>query len=201
MNHIHHIIPRHAGGTDSPDNLIELTVEEHAEAHRLLWEANGDLRDKLAWLMLAGKTDEAEDARIELAKCGFKEFLFDKERRNKWKERISQSLRGHKQSEHTRQQRSESLKRAYAEGRKEKTKFTHEFYSALGRASREPAAEARRNSERWHEAVRSPESREKKRLSSPKRKPIIIDNVEYQSIRHAAKMLGIPYSRLRKMIQ
>jgi hypothetical protein len=28
MKHIHHIIPKHIGGTDEPSNLIELTVKE-----------------------------------------------------------------------------------------------------------------------------------------------------------------------------
>lgn len=67
-HHWHHIIPKHAGGTDDPSNLVRLTVAEHAEAHRLLWEQHGRPEDKLAWLLLAGKTDEAEAARIELAK-------------------------------------------------------------------------------------------------------------------------------------
>jgi hypothetical protein len=66
--HQHHIVPKHAGGTDDPSNLIKLTIEEHAEAHRILWEQHGRIEDKLAWLMLAGKTDEAETARIELAR-------------------------------------------------------------------------------------------------------------------------------------
>lgn len=66
--HRHHIIPKHAGGTDDPSNLIRLTIPEHAEAHRLLWEQHGRPEDKLAWLMLAGKTEEAEAARIELAR-------------------------------------------------------------------------------------------------------------------------------------
>jgi hypothetical protein len=42
------------GGTDDPSNLIELTVEEHAEAHRLLWEQYGRKEDELAWKGLAG---------------------------------------------------------------------------------------------------------------------------------------------------
>lgn len=67
-HHWHHIIPKHAGGTDDPSNLVRLTVAEHAEAHRLLWEQYGRPEDKLAWLLLAGKTDEAEAARIELAR-------------------------------------------------------------------------------------------------------------------------------------
>lgn len=67
-HHWHHIIPKHAGGTDDPSNLVRLTVAEHADAHRLLWEQHGRPEDKLAWLLLSGKTEEAEAARIELAK-------------------------------------------------------------------------------------------------------------------------------------
>jgi len=42
------------GGTDDPSNLIELTVEEHAEAHRILFEKYGRKEDELAWKGLAG---------------------------------------------------------------------------------------------------------------------------------------------------
>ncbi len=51
--HKHHIIPKHAGGTNDPSNLIELTIEEHAEAHRILYETYGRTQDKVAWLGLA----------------------------------------------------------------------------------------------------------------------------------------------------
>lgn len=54
MKHKHHIIPRHAGGSDDPSNLIELTVEEHAEAHRILFEQYGRWEDEYAWKGLAG---------------------------------------------------------------------------------------------------------------------------------------------------
>ena len=54
MKHKHHIIPRHAGGTDDPSNLVELTIEEHAEAHRILYEKYGKTEDKVAWQALAG---------------------------------------------------------------------------------------------------------------------------------------------------
>lgn len=56
--HKHHVIPRHAGGTNDPSNIIRITVEEHAEAHRMLWEKNGKLEDKLAWLLLSRQTSE-----------------------------------------------------------------------------------------------------------------------------------------------
>tara|TARA_B110000285_G_scaffold142092_1_gene158878 strand:- start:197 stop:715 length:519 start_codon:yes stop_codon:yes gene_type:complete len=54
MKHKHHIIPKHAGGTDHPSNLIELTIPEHAEAHRVLYEKYGRWEDRLAWRGLSG---------------------------------------------------------------------------------------------------------------------------------------------------
>jgi hypothetical protein len=54
MKHLHHIIPKHAGGSDDPSNLIELTVKEHAEAHKKLFDDYGRIQDKLAWLGLEG---------------------------------------------------------------------------------------------------------------------------------------------------
>ena len=50
----HHIIPRHAGGTNDPSNLIKLTVEEHAEAHRILYETYGRWQDYVAWKAISG---------------------------------------------------------------------------------------------------------------------------------------------------
>lgn len=66
MTHNHHIVPRHAGGSNDPSNLVCLTILEHAEAHRVLYEQYGRLGDKCAWLMLLGRTEEGELARREL---------------------------------------------------------------------------------------------------------------------------------------
>lgn len=55
MKHKHHIVPKHMGGLDNPSNLIELTVEEHAEAHKKLYEQHGKWQDKIAWEMLSGQ--------------------------------------------------------------------------------------------------------------------------------------------------
>lgn len=37
----HHVLPKHLGGTDSPDNLIRLSLEDHLFAHLLLGRIHG----------------------------------------------------------------------------------------------------------------------------------------------------------------
>lgn len=56
------------GGSDDDSNIVELSIPEHAEAHRILYETYGKLEDKYAWLALSNKKEEAEKARIELVK-------------------------------------------------------------------------------------------------------------------------------------
>ena len=59
MKHKHHILPKHMGGTDDPSNLVELTREEHAQAHLKLYEQHGKKEDLGAYYLLTGQTDEA----------------------------------------------------------------------------------------------------------------------------------------------
>ena len=60
MKHKHHIIPRHAGGTDDPSNIIHLTPEEHAGAQKKLWEQYGRWQDYCAWQGLAELSKDKE---------------------------------------------------------------------------------------------------------------------------------------------
>lgn len=64
--HWHHIVPKHAGGDNSPENLIHLTVEEHAEAHKVLYETYGRWQDKIAWKTLSGQISIQEAKLIML---------------------------------------------------------------------------------------------------------------------------------------
>ena len=57
---MHHIVPRHMGGDDSPENLVELTIEEHADAHRKLYDKYGRQEDYLAWKGLEGQMSKGE---------------------------------------------------------------------------------------------------------------------------------------------
>jgi hypothetical protein len=80
VKHKHHIIPVHAGGTNSPDNLIELTVAEHAEAHKILFEKYGRWQDEVAWRGLSGQIATAEINRIKNSERqkGEKNHMFGK---------------------------------------------------------------------------------------------------------------------------
>jgi len=61
--HRHHIIPRHMGGTDDPSNLVEVTIEQHAELHFALYLEHGNWQDWLAANGLAGLVSHEETAR------------------------------------------------------------------------------------------------------------------------------------------
>jgi hypothetical protein len=59
--HWHHIVPRHAGGTDDPSNLVKVNKAMHAFMHRLRYQETGDLFDCAAANLLSGdcSADEA----------------------------------------------------------------------------------------------------------------------------------------------
>lgn len=67
MYHKHHIVPRHMGGSDDPSNIKVVTVEQHANEHKLLWEKYGKKEDFIAWQALSGNIN-SEEARIEAVK-------------------------------------------------------------------------------------------------------------------------------------
>jgi len=60
ITHLHHIVPKHMGGGNEPSNLVRLSIEEHAEAHKMLYEKFGIEADKIAWLTLSGQISIAE---------------------------------------------------------------------------------------------------------------------------------------------
>lgn len=60
MKHKHHILPKHAGGSDDSYNIVELTIEEHAEEHRKLYEQYGKIEDYCAWQGLIGSMNKQD---------------------------------------------------------------------------------------------------------------------------------------------
>lgn len=62
--HVHHVVPKYAGGTDDSSNLVRLTIEEHAQAHLELYHKYGNERDLLAHNMLLGQITKAEAIKV-----------------------------------------------------------------------------------------------------------------------------------------
>jgi hypothetical protein len=84
------------GGTDEPHNLTEpISILDHAIAHLVLFRRFGHWEDEFVWKMLSGQIDQ-EDRLAEMA-------------------RMRET--GRVQSEETVRRRSDSVKKAWAEGR------------------------------------------------------------------------------------
>ena len=70
--HKHHIIPKYAGGSDNPTNIVLLSIKDHAEAHRLLYETHNNWQDYLAWQGLLKQLDNESLIKIKLSESGKK---------------------------------------------------------------------------------------------------------------------------------
>lgn len=219
VTHTHHILPRHAGGNDDPSNLVELSVEEHALMHKKLFEEYGRLQDKVAWLMLSGRTEEGELARIELAKAKFQCFLQDESAKRAWQSKISNTLTGRFLSTSHKQSISEGLKLAYEQNKKSYVKPDMDVLRANYYRNKEKMEAGRKTSQKWRDACQDPSYRELKRqqmtgrhntwgdkVSKTKRdRPttstisVVVNGVEYNSISSAARSLGIATHKLRRL--
>ena len=112
MIHMHHIIPKHMGGSNHPSNIVELTVQEHADAHNLLYSMYKNPYDRIAEQTLLGYIDMDEAKR--LAMQANRESPHSEETKAKIKaKRQLQKMPTH--SAETRKRISESMKKARAE--------------------------------------------------------------------------------------
>ena len=93
--HKHHIVPKHAGGTDDSSNLVEVTPIQHAELHFALYLEHGRWQDYCAAFLLAGLMEDPELLSI----------------------RNSNNRRCQKSTSEANKRRSEGVKRAIREGR------------------------------------------------------------------------------------
>jgi hypothetical protein len=111
MLHKHHIIPRHMGGLDHPNNLILLTVEQHAAAHKTLYEKYGKREDFLAWKSLSKQIGNEEIwlLRSSLGGHGNKNKPKSDEHKKKISEAVSESLSGKEKDYLTKKRISKSM--------------------------------------------------------------------------------------------
>lgn len=146
--HKHHIIPRHMGGTDDPDNLVEVTVEQHALLHKQLWEDLGHWQDKVAWLTLSSQISKAEATIMAIKATNTGRKLSPEHIANRTK-----SQKGLKRSTETKARMSEAKRNISPETRKKRSD------AAKGKS---PSAETRRKlSEANRGKKHSPETIEK----------------------------------------
>jgi len=200
MKHIHHILPKHRGGSDEPSNLIELSISEHAKAHKTLWAQHGHIEDFIAWKCLSGRRLSESD-RILLAKSGFIKYMSNPKNKESWKHNIRKARKSQVITEEHKKNISISLKRSYNEGRKVYKKPSSEVLLNNYNKNKEKMAENRKTSSKWKASVTSKESREKRRKNSKKSFKILIDGNVYDSIRQAAKESGYSYYTIRSMIR
>lgn len=97
IKHKHHIIPRHMGGSNDKENLIEVTVERHAMFHYCNWKLWGKEEDKIAWKTLSGQMtlSEAQYAAIKLGAKKTGQVMKDKMKDKKTKEEWSNMKKEH----------------------------------------------------------------------------------------------------------
>lgn len=96
ITHKHHIIPRHMGGSNDKENLIEVSVERHAMFHYCNWKLWGKEEDKIAWRTLSGQMtlSEAQYAAIKLGAKKTGQVMKDKMKDNETKEEWSNMIKG-----------------------------------------------------------------------------------------------------------
>jgi hypothetical protein len=176
IKHKHHIIPKHAGGTDDPSNIVELTIEEHAEAHRLLYEQYGRWQDKVAWQGLLGLISH-EEILLEMyaSRKGENNHMWGKsvtdfmtnEKINQWRSNISKSMQGRV--------------------------FTDEHRENLSKVN----LGKRKGIEPWNKGKLGLQKQDTTQLLK-KSKPLIFNNNVYISLNEAEKHTGISSYKIKK---
>ena len=107
--HNHHIIPRHAGGTDDPSNLVKLTIEQHAEEHRKLYEQYGRWQDNLAHRALSGMISNQEALLESMSHKGERNPMYGKKHPEERIERMRECKVGDKNPFYGKKHSNETL--------------------------------------------------------------------------------------------
>jgi hypothetical protein len=102
---IHHIVPKCLGGSDEKENLVELTAREHFLCHMLLCEIypNENKLKHALFLMSIGK----QKAKVNQYAIGSRVY-------ERLKKEYSEFLTGKKQSNETKNKKSEAMKQFWA---------------------------------------------------------------------------------------
>ena len=114
MIHKHHIIPKHMGGTDDPTNIKELTIEEHAEEHKRLFEQHGHWQDYIAWQGLSGRISCEEVIRETIRNTNIRnKYCIGRKYSDDTIEKFSKIRKGKRHSSKLTQKDVEFIKKQY----------------------------------------------------------------------------------------
>lgn len=149
--HKHHIIPKHAGGTDDASNIVELTIEEHAAAHKKLYEQYGRWQDKVAWLALSKSISGYEATQMARSESMKARVYTDEIRAN-----MSRGQTGKKMPAHE------------VERRKKSVEHLNGFYGKKHSESFKQAQRERNLGKKLSEETRRKMSESKKGIPKPK---------------------------------
>ena len=104
---IHHIIPKHEGGTDDPSNLVKLPRRMHQEVHYRRWLVYNNLSDLYAFQLLGGNlTDDDLDKiykdQVKRCKRDQEKLTTARLKSDKWKQ-------SHQSEEYRERKREQSI--------------------------------------------------------------------------------------------
>jgi hypothetical protein len=182
---MHHIIPKHMNGSDSIDNLIELSLEDHYTAHILLsecYDGKYKRQNLSSAIMIKGYLDNIENL-------------------NEYQKSLSGEGNpnyGNKWSVLKKQMASKRVKEYWSiPSNKEKIKKPKSDSSKMGRHDKFGEKNPFYGKTHTDETKAKISEKRVGKYNGEQNIPIIIDNIEYRSAGEASKILNIPMVTIR----
>jgi hypothetical protein len=103
----HHIIPKHEGGTNDPNNLIKLPRKLHQEVHYRRWLVYKNISDLYAFQILGGNLSDDEllkiyENQVERCKRDQNKLINSRLKSDKWKQ-------SHQSEDYKKKKRKQSI--------------------------------------------------------------------------------------------
>lgn len=210
----HHIVPRHAGGTNNKDNLIKISLKDHILAHKIRYEVYKNPCDLSAHNYMTGQSAEGKRAicaangakskgrkltqehkdKISKATSGENNPFYGKTHTSQVTEKLRENSIGRKWKEETKQKLSKTLKSRPDITNPRKCKVKNVEYSSLAEAAKmlgigKSLLRYRLDFAKWEEYKWLGPSTESKRPKNARK--VNVNSTEYCSISQAASILNL----------
>lgn len=202
----HHIVPACMGGSDGVENRVDLTPEEHFVAHKLLakiYPSNYSIIKAVISMGMSSRTHQRqynksygwERRRMSELQTGEGNPFFGKHHTEEHKQYISEKLKGRKVSE-------ESIAKMKATKKANPYKYSDEQCKAISeRNSGKGNFMYGKTHDEITRALMSEKAKERYKDPSknPAAKSIVVNGVEYGSMKQASEATGLSMHKLRKL--